>query len=93
MRVADDMQESGAGGAGDLGAVVDQGSSDSTLPDVRLDEKRIEFRTVVFARHDRGKSNDDAFAFRNEDVASRNLLERNQSHPDVRAVHPDHRGY
>jgi hypothetical protein len=51
---------------------------------MRLDEKGVQLRTAVGARHYSGKAGDDAVAFCDEDAARPNLLDRQRDRVGVR---------
>ena len=69
------MQKAGSTYTSDVGNVIDEFPSDATLPEVRLHEQRIQFRTAVGPWHHRGESHDDAVAFRDEDATLRKLFD------------------
>ena len=84
MGIANNVQKAGRPSSSNFGNVVDELPSDAMLPEVRLDEQRVQLRTTVEARHDSGKAGDDAVMFCDENAARRNLLDRQRDRVWVR---------
>jgi len=84
MGVANNVQKSSRSHPSDFGSVLDKSPSDALLPEVRLDEERVQLRTIVGTRHHSGKTDDDTIAFCHEDAARRDLLNRQRNRVRIR---------
>ena len=84
MGIANNVQKSGRSHPSHFGNVLDKSPSDAMLPEVRLDEERVQLRTPVEARHHGGKAGDDTITFCHEDAARRNLLNRQRNRVGIR---------
>ena len=79
MGIANHVQKCGRSHPSNFGNVLDKSPSDAMLPQVRLDEQRVQLRTAIGARHHGGKADDDPITFCHEDAARCDLLNRHRN--------------
>jgi len=76
MRVADHVQKGSRSRPCYVGNVLDKPPTDTMLPEVRLDEQRIQFRSTVRTRHHSGEAGDGTITLCHEDATIHDLLDR-----------------
>ena len=76
MGIADHVQSSRPLSSSELGAVLNQGSSNSTTLHLGIHKQGVEFTSAVGSRFDRRKSDYRAFPLRNEHSTSSDLFGR-----------------
>src|SRR3954451_15915109 len=74
MGIANNVEKGGGPDSCNFANVIDESPSNALLPEVGLDEQRVQLRTAVGARQHSGKAGDDAVAFCDEHAARGNLL-------------------